>query len=101
MRIITPPKGTHKPKIYKSTKNRNGYTVFILKNVSRKRLIKVAMALGVPAREARLMAKTVNDRGLSYKQGLPYILRSIKDVTDKEYIMFWLFIWDMLDVRVE
>lgn len=66
---------------------------FALKKISRKRYIRIIMALGVPAREAQYMAKSINQRGISYQEGLKPTLRAILDVTDSDIVKFWIYIW--------
>lgn len=66
---------------------------FHLKKVSRKRYIKLIMALGVPAREAQLKAKAAHAAGISYKEALDPTMRAIYGATENTLFKFWIYIW--------
>lgn len=81
-----------RPKIYR--KQKKGQAVcFVLKKVSRSRYIRIAMALGVPAREAQAMAETTRKCGLSYKEGLAPLMKAVLEVTDNPYVHLWIYMW--------
>lgn len=81
-----------KPKIFKVI-HEGEKVSFELKKVSKRRYIRIAMALGVPAREAQLMAEYTRVQGVAYTDGIAPMLRSVLDVTDNPQIEFWIFTW--------
>lgn len=97
LKIIESSVFHHKPKITKIARI-YPYTEFSLKKISRKRYIRIIMALGVPAREAQYMAKSINQRGLSYQDGLKPTLRAILDVTDSDIVSMWIYIWKIAGI---
>lgn len=89
---------TKRPMIF-NVHHVNGMASFHLKKVSRKRYVKLIMALGVPAREAQLMAKLIHAEGLSYKEGLILTMRAIFDVTENTLFKFWIWIWQIQGLK--
>ena len=63
----------HLPEVCSFYSDGNGKMKAKIDKASKKRFIKVAMALGFPARTARGMANVVRDMGRSYTEGL-YLL---------------------------
>ena len=81
-----------RPKIFKVI-HEGEKVSFELKKVSKRRFIRIAMALGVPAREAQLMAEYTRMKRTAYADGIVPLLRSVLDVTDNPQVEFWIFTW--------
>ncbi len=96
--FLQTPCATNQPRLY-NVHRVDGQLSFHLKKVSRKRYIKLIMALGVPAREAQLMAKATHAAGISYKEGLTPTMRAIYDVTEDTLFKFWIWIWQIKGLK--
>ena len=64
----------HLPNVCSFYSDGNGKMKTKIDKVSRKRCIKVAMALGIPAREARGMADVARETAYSYTYGMRFLV---------------------------
>ena len=72
-----------------------------LRKVTRRRFIRVAMALGAPARTAQVFAEVVHEAGLSYKEGMLRLIGFTKRHPLNVSALMWANTWaDLLNMEL-
>lgn len=72
-----------------------------LRKVTRRRFIRVAMALGVPARTAQGFAEVVHEAGLPYKKGMLRLIGFTKRNPLNVSALMWANTWeDLLNMEL-
>lgn len=85
------------PKIGRAWISRGENEVVVqMRKVTRGRFIRVAMALGWPARIARGMAKTVRELGFCYTKGMIYLIGFTKRNPPNIQAKLWSETWEEL-----
>lgn len=79
----------HLPSTCSIHRTQDGGIAIRLDKVSRKRFIKVAMALGFPARTAQGMADTVHEMGLSYTKGMFFLAGFVYKIAPNTPAYLW------------